>query len=186
MRVRESGMPPLEVWESMFDPPQTFARLALVGGIDAAVEFGCGYGTFTRSLARLTDGRVTAIDIDPAMVACTARRTCDEYSNVTVQQRDFVRDGTGLGDGSQSLALLFNILHAKDPVALLREARRVVRLGGRIAVTHWRYSRDTPRGPPLAIRPRPAMIAAWAEVAGLACGAMVLLPPWHYGYVLTK
>jgi SAM-dependent methyltransferase len=99
--------------------------------------------------------------------------------------RDFVRDGTGLAAGAADYVMLFNILHAEDPLQLLREARRNVRPAGIVAVMHWNYDPQTPRGPPMAVRPRPDDCRRWAEAAGFTVGPMVDLPPYHYGFVLA-
>ena len=186
---RDSGMPVVEQWESYFD---------VAGGLDSlgcrvlsgdAVEFGCGYGTFTIPLAQRTFGKVYALDIDPLMVAATAARTLQVgLKNVVVEQRDFVAQGCGRESGSVSLVLLFNILHIEDPVDLLKEARRVLRPEGMVGVIHWNYDARTPRGPPLDIRPKPEQCRAWGEQAGLRWVRDQALPgsPWHWGMVFER
>jgi ubiquinone/menaquinone biosynthesis C-methylase UbiE len=79
-------------------------------------------------------------------------------------------------------------LHIEDPVSLLREAFRVVRIGGIVGVIHWRQDIETPRGPPLEIRPRPDQCRAWAEEAGLQWVLCPDLPncPWHWGMVFKR
>jgi SAM-dependent methyltransferase len=81
--------------------------------------------------------------------------------------------------------MLFKILHTDDPVPLLREALRVLTPDGRAGVIHWNYDPDTPRGPPMAIRPRPEDCRRWAEAAGFTSGSLIDLPPYHYGFVLS-
>jgi predicted methyltransferase len=99
-------------------------------------------------------------------------------------ERDFVAEGTGLPDASTDYAMLFNILHAEDPVGLLREAWRVLRPGGKVAVIHWVYDAATPRGPDLSMRPRPAQCRTWVQHAGFELVLPeVALPPHHYGVV---
>jgi hypothetical protein len=44
----------------------------------------------------------------------------------------------------------------------------------------------TPRGPALAVRPRPEAVREWAQAAGLTPSETVRLPPWHFGLTLTK
>ena len=92
----------------------------------------------------------------------------------------------GLPDESCDACLLFNILHGPAPEALLREAGRILRPGGRVLVIHWRSDVPTPRGPSLAIRPRPGQVQSWARAAGLQAGAAIELPPWHFGVALAK
>jgi len=186
---RDSGMPPVEQWESYFDVDGILKSLGCQHLDGNAVEFGCGYGTFTISLAGNFPGIVFALDIDPVMVAATQARVLENgLNNVIVEQRDFVARGCGRESQSASLVLLFNILHIEDPVGLLREADRVLRHGGFVGVIHWNYDAGTPRGPPLDIRPRPAQCRAWGEQAGLRWVRDQALPgsPWHWGMVLQK
>ncbi len=178
-------MPDVDTWERFFDPPRVLARLGLDGAVTDAVEFGSGYATFTLPAARIVRGRITAIDIDPAMIAFGSVRAADAgVRNIDFVERDFMRDGTGLADGAVDYAMLFNILHAENPVALLREARRSVGTAGRVGVMHWDFDPRTPRGPPLAIRPLPEHVEQWAADAAFACSDRIELPPFHYGYIL--
>ena len=178
-------MPPCAQWEQYFEPESVFTRLGLQHIDGDVVEYGCGYGTFTLAIAQRTFGRCCAIDLDAQMTTMVAQRALRlGIENIDCVTRDFVANGSGLADGSQALALLFNILHFEDPVALLREARRVLRDDGQIAVIHWNYDSETPRGPPMAIRPRPENYPNWAAAAGLNCGQQIDLPPYHYGFVM--
>ncbi len=190
MKARESGMPDETWWRSFFDPEGLLARLLSahdrVGGI---VEFGAGYGTFTLPAARMTSGVVTALDIDPSMVDRVRQQSeAGGLTNVRAVLRDVVADGTGLADSSQKQALIFNLLHLENPVALLLEARRTLAAGGRVSVLHWRSDIRTPRGPSLDIRPSPAQCAAWMREAGFVDVAAVDvedLCPYHFALVGT-
>jgi SAM-dependent methyltransferase len=188
MKIRDSGMPEEKLWESFFDAPRILGQLSFTDPNADVVEFGCGYGTFTTAAARLTTGIVFALDIEPEMLAATtAKAQSLNLTNIRVAQRDFVSNGTGLPDESVSYAMLFNILHLENPVGLLREAHRVLRPGGKVAVIHWIYDNATPRGPDLSIRPRPEQCQAWIQQAGFELLIpIVALPPYHYGLVGSK
>lgn len=182
-------MPPADYWESLFDVEGVLNAFAFGPGTGEVAELGCGYGTFTIPLARRTGSVVHAFDIDPEMIETTRQRTTEAgLSNVRVAQRDVFVAGFGLPDNACGACLLFNILHGESPVDMLREAARVVRHGGTIAVIHWRSDIRTPRGPDAGIRPRPEQILAWAkEVEELVPhGVAFLLPPWHVGLRLDK
>ena len=187
MLIRESGMPAQAYWETLFDVPNILDAFGLTADSASTgdiAELGCGYGTFTLPLAQRTRGTVHTFDLDPAMVTTTtARAAAADLTDVRASVRDVSASGYGLPPASCAAVLLFNILHAENPVALLRSARDLVRLGGQIAVIHWRSDLPTPRGPSLAIRPTPAQILSWAATAGgLTPPAATLdLPPWHYG-----
>jgi SAM-dependent methyltransferase len=182
-------MPAVEQWESYFDVVGILESLGCRDLVGDAIEFGCGYGTFTVPLARMILGTVIALDIDPLMVAATAARTAQVgLKNIIIGQRDFVAQGCGRESGSAVLVLLFNILHIEDPVSLLKEAHRVLHPGGSVGVIHWNYDARTPRGPPLDIRPKPEQCRAWGEQAGLRWVRNQSLPgsPWHWGMALAK
>ncbi len=188
MKLRESGMPPQDYWETLLDVPRILDAFGFGPATGDVAELGCGYGTFTLPLARRIGGIVHTLDIDPAMVVITWDRVAAAgLSNVKAETRDVLASGFGRPAGSCDAALLFNILHAEEPVALLRTAGAVVRPGGLVAVIHWRSDIPTPRGPSLDIRPRPEQIAAWAVAAGLAVDReSFALPPWHFGLRLRR
>ena len=189
MKTRESGMPDEQTWEGFFSPQATLGKLGLTEDSGEVVDFGCGYGTFAIPAARLTAAAVHALDIDPAMVDATQDRAAREaLPNVRTVVRDFVTGGTGLDADSAGFAMLFNILHCEQPERLLNEAHRVLRVGGKLAIMHWRCDIATPRGPSMTIRPRPEHCRQWAEHAGFqrTDDAFIDLPPYHWGLTMIK
>ncbi len=189
MKTRESGMPDEQMWSGFFSPDQMMATLGLTTTCYDVVDFGCGYGTFTISAARIVRGTVHALDIEAEMVETTARKAKSAgLSNVRVEQRDFMADGSGLPDCSVDYVMLFNILHCEEPEQLLREAYRVLSNNGRLGIMHWNYDPSTPRGPSMEIRPKPEQCRAWAESIGFvaATDQPIDLPPYHYGWVMRR
>jgi len=181
-------MPQQQYWDSFFDPEQILDALLLDQSRHTVVEFGCGYGTFTLPAARRISGKVVALDLDQSMLDAT-RSNADTagLTNVECSLRDFVAAGSGLPDGSADYAMLFNILHLENPVRLLQEVRRNLAPGGLLAVMHWNYDEDTPRGPPLDIRPRHGQCRDWAVAADFSpLGETIDLPPYHYGLVMSR
>lgn len=188
MKVRDSGMPDEKMWEEFFEARHILSQLAFANDGSDVVDFGCGYGTFTIAAAKLTVGTVHAFDIEPEMVGAVAARaaTCG-LGNIRTVQRDFVAEGTDLPAGAAGYAMLFNILHAEDPLRLLQEAHRVLRPGGTVGVIHWVCDAATPRGPDLSIRPRPEQCQTWVRHAGFELLIPVVsLPPYHYGLAGLK
>ncbi|HCI44620.1 MAG TPA: class I SAM-dependent methyltransferase [Candidatus Omnitrophica bacterium] len=187
MKGRDSGMPHKEMWEGFFNPAQTLAVMGLDKDVTDAAEFGCGYGTFTIPAAKMIRGAMHAIDIDAEMVAQTKEAAGKAgLKNVNAVLRDFVAEGTGLNNESVDYVMLFNILHIEDPGALLREAWRILRRGGKLGIIHWNYDPATPRGPSMDIRPKPEQCIQWAREAGFSGPVQYDLKPYHYGIVLTK
>lgn len=187
MKVRDSGMPAQDYWEELVDAGGILDALTVDRELGDVVEVGCGYGTFTLPVARRIRGTIHAFDIDREMIEITrARAAAAGIQNLALAVRDVVADGLEVPPGSVDAVLLFNILHAENPLGLLRVASDAVRPGGRVLTIHWRSDVPTPRGPDLSIRPRPEQIAEWARTAGLQPGLVQLLPPWHFGLSLAR
>src|SRR3990172_6797947 len=188
MKSRESGMPDQEMWDQFFDPDIIFDDLGIQGLIGNIVDLGCGYGTFTIPAARKNKGTIYALDIEAEMIQ-TVQRTASEagLGNVFAIQRDFMAEGTGLLDDSCVYVILFNILHADEPVKILSEARRILAPGGKEGVIHWNYDSTTPRGPSMEIRPRPEQCQQWIKTAGFELvKPFIDFPPYHYGILGQK
>ena len=168
MKGRDSGMPDEEYWSSFFDAEGVIKKLFGEENCQGnVVEFGCGYGTFTFPAARHTTGTVYAFDIEPDLIEqLRGRVKRDAILNIVAETRDFVTDGTGLETGSQSHAMIYNLLHIEEPIGLLKEAARLLQPNGRLSVIHWRCDVPTPRGPALSIRPTPEQCKVWMEAAG--------------------
>lgn len=190
MKGRESGMPDEAYWASFFEAEIAIDKLlgsAVQGNV---IEFGCGYGSFTVPAARRTTGQVIALDIEPEMVEIVLQKTvvCD-LPNIQAEVRDFVAHGTGVATGSQTHAMIFNLLHLEQPVSLLREAYRTLQDGGVLSVIHWRSDIQTPRGPSLAIRPTPEQCRVWMAEAGFHTIESVDLQsccPFHFGLLAKR
>jgi ubiquinone/menaquinone biosynthesis C-methylase UbiE len=189
MKGRESGMPAEDAWDAFFDADTAVERIfdaARMNGGDA-VEFGCGYGTFTIPAAARMSGTLAALDIDPEMVRMVEDKAhCLSLANIRAELRDFVSAGTGLPDASQSHAMIFNLLHIESPLGLIKEARRVLKPGGALSVIHWRSDIPTPRGPSLDIRPSPKQCRAWIEASDFTCVKTVDVTdaaPFHFALV---
>ena len=187
MKIRESGMPQREMWEKFFDPLKIFARLGINKQTIDVAEFGCGYGTFTIPAAKIVKGKIYAFDIEPDMIRMTDEEAKKQgLNNVQSVLRDFITEGSGLPDESVDYVMLFNILHLEKPIVLLREAKRILRAGGKLGIIHWNYDPATPRGPSMDIRPKPEDCLRWAQSAGFTEPVQYDLKPYHYGIVMKK
>jgi len=188
-RIRESGMPSEEIWNSFFDVEEILNRMQLDSQVVDAADFACGYGTFTIPAAERITGIMYAVDIDPEMtqtVDSRARRS--KLDNVRSIVRDLLREGSSLDDESVDYVMLFNILHSEQPLILLREAFRVLRHGGRVGIIHWIRDPSTPRGPPLDMRPTVEQCTAWCLESGFPKGSEMPtdLKPYHFGLIMRK
>ncbi len=188
MKLRESGMPDQEMWDTFFNPDTILDDLGIRDLLGNIMDLGCGYGTFTIPVARKNKGTIYALDIEEEMIQIV-QKTASEAGlrNVVAIQRDFITEGTGLPDNSCEYAMLFNILHADEPLKILSEAKRILIPGGKVGVIHWIYDSTTPRGPSMEIRPRPEQCQQWIKTAGFELiKPFVDLPPYHYGILGWK
>ena len=182
-------MPDEQTWAGFFDPSRVLVQLGLDRRCQDVADFGCGYGTFTIPAARMICGVVHAIDTEPTMLETTGKKAEDAgLRNVQTSRRDLVTEGTGLPDESIDYVMLFNNLHAESPDLLLREAFRILSPGGKLGIVHWNYDPGTPRGPTMAIRPRPEQCRNWAEQTGFRMigPGLINLPPYHYGFLFYR
>lgn len=187
MKIRESCMPAENLWKLFFDPEEILVIIGFDNSIANAVDFGCGYGTFTIPASKLIKGTMYAIDIEEEMIKRVTERASNEnLKNIKAMLCDFILEGSGLEDQSVDYAMLFNILHAEKPERLLKEAYRILIPGGKLGVIHWNYDPETPRGPPMTIRPRPEECIKWASDMGFKFESRHDLKPYHYGLVFSK
>jgi SAM-dependent methyltransferase len=129
-----------ELWELVEEerapPPylREFARS--LGSPASALDLGCGDGVLTAELAA---DSVTAADVSPVALA-RARRRLPGATLVELHPDAPLP----FGDGEFDLVLCAETLeHVRDVQLLLSEARRVLRPGGRIAVTTPAHGRPT-------------------------------------------
>jgi SAM-dependent methyltransferase len=190
MKVRDSGMPEREYWESFFEPEVLLSSLLGPQVMGDGAEFGCGYGTFTLPAAQRTQGTLHTFDIEQAMVEQTHERLAKHsITNVRVNCCDLLKQGTGLATKSLAFVLIFNLLHAEQPQRFISEAQRLLQPGGKVALIHWRTDIPTPRGPDLSIRPSAAAMADLLIEAGFSGVQIVPFDqgnPYHVGVIGRK
>jgi len=104
---------------------------AAVGAGQRALDLACGPG-YVAAAAAARGAEVVAFDISAAMVDEARRR------HPGLDVRLGAAERVDLPDASFDRVLMsFGILHVADPGAVLLEARRLLRAGGRFAFTVW-------------------------------------------------
>ncbi len=116
------------------------AALALLDPGMVVADLGCGTGELTLALSPHV-AHVHGIDASPAMLAAARART-SKLSNVSVTEGTL--ESLPLPDASVDTAILLLVLHhVADPERVLREARRVLKPGGRVLIADMRaHSRE--------------------------------------------
>jgi ubiquinone/menaquinone biosynthesis C-methylase UbiE len=122
-----------ELWELVPDepgapPPHLLAFVRSLGRADAALDLGCGDGRLT---AELDARALTAADVSAVALERAARRL--PHARVVELEPDAALP---LADNSFDLVLCAETIeHVRDVQLFLSEVRRVLRPGGRLALT---------------------------------------------------
>jgi ArsR family transcriptional regulator len=109
----------------------TAAMLALLPPTSVVADLGCGTGRLAEELSPYV-GRVIGVDNSPAMLKTAKKRTA-ELPNVDLRTGEL--QTLPIEDGECDAAmLLLALTYVADPVAVLKEAARVLKPGGRVVV----------------------------------------------------
>ena len=155
------------LYEEVFEPLSlAFARKAIeklrLGAGDRVLDIAAGAGGPTIAMAEM-GAHTTAIDASAGMIARLRRRAA--AAGLAVDAR--VMDGMvlGLPDAAFDAALsVFGVILFPDAAKGLREMRRVVRSGGRVALVTW----TEPNRYELAVHLRQAILSLGSEPAAPA------------------
>ena len=130
-------------------PVYALLDAAGVGPGTAVLDVGTGPGTVARA-AVARHARVTAVDAEPSMIEVASAAVPTADVRLAVLPELPFADGT-----FDAVVGNFVVNHVGDPAAAVAELRRVVRPGGRVALTVWP-------------RPSPPLQLFWADVAAEA------------------
>jgi ubiquinone/menaquinone biosynthesis C-methylase UbiE len=119
-----------------------------VGPYDSVLEVGFGPGVIIQHLSKLASaGHVAGIDPSQAMVEQARARNAVAIKGGRVDLRRGSVESLPFNDASFDRALAINSMQVwPDPIAGLRELRRVLKPGGRVAVGFTRHSGQQNQG----------------------------------------
>jgi SAM-dependent methyltransferase len=145
------GLPPQVVSNSLLTGPgiaEVAATLQVAPG-QILVDLACGRGGYGREVARRTGARLVGLDFSAVAVTIAA------HGGPRSRARFCVGDFTapGLRDHRADAIMCIDAIQFGDPpLTALRECRRVLASGGRLAVTAWEPCGPVSEGVPERLR----------------------------------
>ena len=114
------------------------------------VDLACGRGGYGREVARQTGARLVGLDFSAVAVTIAAHSgPRDDRARFAVA----TSPPSGCGTIALTRSTCIDAIQFSDPpVAALRECRRILASGGRLAVTAWEPRGPVPEGVPERIR----------------------------------
>jgi SAM-dependent methyltransferase len=113
------------------------------GSTATVLDMGCGTGLAARAIARRPgfSGRIAGVDLSSHLVAAAQRLAGEEGLAAHVQFRTGDVRRLDFADGTFDALVAHTLLsHVEDPLAVLREAARVVKPGGTIGIFDGDYA----------------------------------------------
>lgn len=183
MRAKPKAAP-----SEFLNPGELLSRLDIPLGSEVA-DFGCGAGFFTIALARLVGehGTVHAIDVrQEPLEALTGRAKLEGIYAIQTHRADLESlNGSGLAGDSQDLVLMANILfQVRDRAAVVREAHRVLKSGGRLVAIEWQA--EAPLARSFAAPATQADVQTLAAASGFTQDHTLEAGSHHFAIVFRK
>jgi len=166
-------------------PTEVVELLDLEAGAVIA-DIGAGTGYFVPHLAAAVgaDGRVVALDVEPAMVE-HMRQRFEAAGLHNAEARTVATDSPGLEPESVDRVLIVDTWHhigARE--AYSRELRSALRAGGFVLVID--FTADSPHGPPAAMRLEAERVAEELEAGGLSVQILEEGLPYQYAVLARR
>jgi ubiquinone/menaquinone biosynthesis C-methylase UbiE len=174
---------------SFASPDSNISQLGKIDGFLVA-DFGAGTGAYTIPLARKVGekGRVYAIEVQKELLPRIKNTAINQgLSNVEVLWGDVERHmATKLANNSIDLVILANVFfQADNKIGLTKEAKRVLKSGGKLLFVDWKdsYGGFGPQPESIVL---PVEARKYFETEGFAYEKDIQAGEQHYGFICTK
>lgn len=133
--------------EKLYDIPELFEFMELDEN-QYVLDIGAGTGFFSTRMAEVVGegGKIFAIDISQDMLDSIEEKIAEmQISNINTVLS--IEDRIELPAGLADLAFMSSVLHELDGDDTLKEAHRILKVGGKLAIQDWKKKREI-EGPP--------------------------------------
>lgn len=175
---------------SNFTNPETnIAALGIYEGMVIA-DLGAGTGAYTLLLAERVGetGHVYAVEVQQEFLTNIKNAAAERgFKNVEVIWGDIEQlGGTKIKDGIADAVVVSNVLfQAEDKPGLIREAKRILKTGGKLLFIDWSASFNG-LGPTASMIVPKETARALLEAEGFVLKNEVAAGDHHYGFLMLK
>lgn len=172
-------------------PEEIIKNLGLEPGMVAA-DFGAGSGHYSIEAAKIVrnSGKVYAIDVQKELLdKIKSLAEANNLSNIEIVWSDLEKNqGSRLADGMIDAVIISNILfQAEDKNAVVKEASRILKKGGKVMVVEWdKDSGSGKAGPPSDRRVSRNECENFFKNAGFNLQKEFPAGENHYGQIFIK
>lgn len=171
------------------DPDNLLRQLTLVPG-SVVADFGCGSGYFSLAFAKALgkNGKVVSLDILPSSLDAVASRAKQlGITTLSTKRVNLEREkGSGLDVESVDWVILKDILFQNnDKLTILKEAHRILRIGGHVLLMEWKNDHATV-GPETSMRMSETDLLTLISSSGFKVEKELSVGDFHYAFMLTK
>ncbi|MGG1552315.1 class I SAM-dependent methyltransferase [Paenibacillus ferrarius] len=166
-------------------PPEKILSQLGIQANDAVLDLGAGTGYFTLPVAKMTTGKVYALDVEPQMLEVLRERVSEQQSDNVDLVKGAIEDIPMDNEVVNQVIASF-VLHEVEPLSKgLQEIRRVLQSGGRCLCLEWE-KKAMEQGPPLNHRVHSDEMKKAFEDIGFTVTSLSFPTESHYIMIAQK
>jgi ubiquinone/menaquinone biosynthesis C-methylase UbiE len=161
---------------------EVIRALALRSGMSVA-DIGAGTGYFAIPIARSVgvEGKVYAVDLQPAMLAKLRDKLTEPDAPRNIELVQGEASKTTLSSRCADVVFIANVWHElENPTTALQEVARILAPGGVLALLDWRADMISPPGPPSDHRLPAADVLQFLVKSGWTADEPVVVGRYSY------
>lgn len=176
------------ITDKFINPSDIVSRLD-ISHDSLVADFGCGTGYFSIPLAKIVEeGKVYSFDVLPqALESVESNAKVEGLSNIVTKRVNLENNrGSGLENGSVDWVIIKDMLFQnKNKEAILSEAKRILKVGGKILVIEW-GEKNTTVGPTNEMKISFEELERMTQGQNFKIEKKVDTGDFHYGFVAVK